>query len=205
MPTPIRDDSTAKPEFSGLMGWVAGVSMSIGRRRSVRRLADVAGVQPEDRLLDVGCGPGNAVREAASRGATVVGVDPSPVMLKIARRRTPAERYPRVTYVEGAAERLPFADASFSVVWTVASAHHWPDIPAGLADIGRVLAPGGRLLVVETLVRPRGGWTNRHGFTRERADEVADLARVAGLEANVETYRVGRRTVVVVRGRRAPA
>lgn len=95
---------------------------------------------PGDRVLDIGCGPGTAVRAAARTGAEAVGVDPSDTMLWLARKSNAA----RCTYYQGTAEALPLEDGSATIAWSIASVHHWSDVPGGLAEIVRVLAPGGR-------------------------------------------------------------
>ena len=148
-------------EFEGVLGLVGGLAMAVGRGRSAGLVADLAGVGPGDRVLDVGCGPGRFLREAAGRGADAVGVDPSAQMRRLARRLTPARLGDAVTVVDGTAERLPLEDGAATVAWAVASVHHWTDREAGLAELHRVLEPGGRLLLAERLARPRG-WFRHH-------------------------------------------
>src|SRR5918998_269668 len=85
-------------------------------------------VGPEDDVVDIGCGSGAAVRRAARRGASsVVGVDPATVMLRVARLlgRSSRRNGSAVRYVDAAAEALPLADGSASVVWALATVHHW--------------------------------------------------------------------------------
>ncbi len=76
--------------FHGVPGLVLGAVMLVGRGSISRLVADLAGVAPGDRVLDVGCGPGGAAGEAVRRGAAVTGVDPAPMMLWLGRtlRRT---------------------------------------------------------------------------------------------------------------------
>jgi ubiquinone/menaquinone biosynthesis C-methylase UbiE len=189
-------------EFEGLFGLVAGWSMSLGRSRSTRLLADLAEVGPGDRVLDVGCGPGLFVKEAAERGATAVGVDPSSRMRRLALRRIPASLRPAVTVVEGSAEHLPLEDGSATVAWAVASFHHWRDPDAGLAEVRRVLEPGGRLLIAERLASPRA-WLHGHALTWEEAQELAARVGRAGFaEVAPSRHDAGRRQLVVVAGRR---
>jgi ubiquinone/menaquinone biosynthesis C-methylase UbiE len=192
-------------EFEGVFGLVAGWTMSLGRGPSTRLVVDLARVVPGDRVVDVGCGPGLFVKEAAERGATVVGVDPSARMRGLAVRRIPAGLRPAVTVVDGAAEHLPLEDGSATVAWAVASFHHWSDPDAGLAEVHRVLAPAGRLLLAERLAGPRG-WFRGHALTWEAAEAVADQARRAGFaEVAVTGHRLGRRRLVVVAGHRLAA
>lgn len=119
--------------------------------------ADVARVAPAGaRILEVGCGPGHlSVQMASEHGLEVTGLDLDPAMIERARRnaarRTPeGERQP--SFVVGDAAALPFADASFEVVVSTLSMHHWDDASAGLTEIARVLHPGGTALIWD--VRP---------------------------------------------------
>jgi ubiquinone/menaquinone biosynthesis C-methylase UbiE len=192
-------------EFEGVFGLVAGWTMSLGRGPSTRLVVDLARVVPGDRVVDVGCGPGLFLKEAAERGATAVGVDPSARMRRLALRRIPAGLRPAVTVIDGTAEHLPLEDGSATVAWAVASFHHWSDPDAGLAEIHRVLAPTGRLLIAERLAGPRG-WFRGHALTWEAAEAVADLARRAGFaEVTVTRHPAGRRRLVVVTGHRLAA
>ena len=191
-------------EFEGLFGLVAGWSMSFGRGPSTRLLADLAGVRAGERVVDVGCGPGLLLKEAARRGATAVGVDPSSRMRRLALRRIPADLRSAVTVVDGTAEHLPLEDGSATVAWAVGSFHHWNDPDAGLAEVCRVLAPGGRLLVAERLADPRG-WVRHHALTWTAAEDLAGRAERAGCaQVTVARHPLGRRQLVVVAGRRRP-
>ncbi|MDQ3918981.1 MAG: class I SAM-dependent methyltransferase, partial [Acidobacteriota bacterium] len=100
------------------------------------------------RILDLGCGNGIASYAFASRGHRVTALDPDPsadVGLAAAARLSkgvPGE----IETVRSFAESLPFADASFDVVYERQALHHFRDLRAGLAECARVLKPGGRLL-----------------------------------------------------------
>ena len=195
----------ASHEFDGPIGFVAGLAMAVGRGRTVRLIADLAQVGPGDRVVDVGCGPGRFLREAAERGAEAVGVDPSVRMRRLAVRFTPARLRPKVTVLDGSAERLPLEDHSATVAWAVASVHHWADVDAGLAELHRVLTPGGRLLLAERLARPRA-WFSHHALTWERAEQLAARATAAGFaDAAAERHALGRYRLGVVRARRPAA
>jgi ubiquinone/menaquinone biosynthesis C-methylase UbiE len=194
----------AGQEFEGLFGYFVGLTMAFGRARSARLVADAAGVKAGDRVVDVGCGPGQFLLEAAERGATSVGVDPSSQMRRLAVRRTPARLRAAVTVTDGTAERLPLEDGAATVVWAVASFHHWDDPDAGLAEIRRVLEPGGRLLIAERLARP-GGWFRHHALTWQQAEQLAARVERAGFtDAAAARRGLGRRRLVLVRGRRPP-
>jgi ubiquinone/menaquinone biosynthesis C-methylase UbiE len=189
-------------EFEGFLGLLGGLTMAFGRGRSARLVADLAEVGPGDRVVDVGCGPGRFLREAAERGATAVGIDPSSQMRRLATWRTPASLREAIRVADGTAERLPLEDGEATVAWAVASFHHWTDPAAGLAELRRVLRPGGRLLIAERLARP-GGWFRHHALTWEQGQDLVAQAERAGF-TDVAAVRptLGRRQLLVVRGRR---
>jgi SAM-dependent methyltransferase len=103
-----------------------------------------------DRVLEVGSGPGHlSIRMARQLGLDVTGLDLDPAMIEVARanaeRAAGQDRQP--SFVLGDVAALPFPDASFDLVVSTLSMHHWSDPRAGLSEIGRVLRPGGRVLV----------------------------------------------------------
>lgn len=142
------------------------------------------------RVLDVGCGTGALLRELSIRLPTaleLVGVDPAESMLRVARRRSDG----RVRFRSGAAEQLPLGDGYFDLVVSTLSFDHWADQRAGLAELARVLAPDGRLVLVDLCA----GWrrlTARSGRARTPR-ELGRLVAEAGLRVrHRETlYRVG--------------
>jgi ubiquinone/menaquinone biosynthesis C-methylase UbiE len=116
------------------------------RRRALVREALAA--QPGERILDIGCGPGFYVAELLEEvgdEGSVTGVDSSPAMLAVAARR--AEGRGNVEFHEAGATSLPVEDASFDRALSVQVMEYVPEIPAALAEIHRVLRPGGRVLI----------------------------------------------------------
>jgi ubiquinone/menaquinone biosynthesis C-methylase UbiE len=142
--------------------------------------------EPVRRVLDLGCGTGQlAHRLAAIRPAVgVCGCDLSPGMLRQARRRDAG-----VGWVGGDAGRLPFRSAAFDAVVSTEAFHWFPDQPAALREIARVLRPGGRLLL--TVVVPPLGVVRQAAAVASRlvgqplrwrgAAELRRVARAAGL------------------------
>lgn len=103
-------------------------------------LADLAGVAPGQRVLDVGCGPGALTVELVARvgPGLVAAVDPSPPFVAAVQ-----ERHPDVEVHLAGAEQLPFADASFDVALAELVVHFMSDPVAGLVEMRRVTRPGG--------------------------------------------------------------
>jgi len=187
-------------------GLLTAVSMTVGRGPAARTVAGLAGLSPRDRVVDIGCGPGTAARIAARRCTSVTGVDPTPAMLRLGRWLTTFRRLPNVPFANGRAEALPLPDSSATVAWALSSVHHWTDRAAGLAEASRVLAPGGRILLAERLVKPSARGHSAHGLTRDQAAQLArDLegAGFAGVRSEIRQAR--RRTLVIVRGSRPAA
>lgn len=126
-------------------------SLALGR--FYRRVArEVASASPTGRVLDVGCGPGQVaclLAEAAPE-AKVAGLDVLPEMVELARRRIAARSLgDRVELVVGDVGALPFPDENFDVVVSTLSLHHWPDARGGLAEVHRVLRPGGQAIIYD--------------------------------------------------------
>jgi ubiquinone/menaquinone biosynthesis C-methylase UbiE len=101
------------------------------------------------RVLDLGCGGGHASFAAAPHAGEVVAYDLSADMLAAVKVEGARRSLPNIATRQGAAESLPFADASFDAVLTRMSAHHWSDIGAGLREARRVLKPGGRAIFID--------------------------------------------------------
>ncbi len=110
----------------------------------------------------------------------VTGVDPAPAMLRLGQWLTAARRVPNVSLVNGRAEALPLPAASATVAWALSSVHRWSDRAAGLAEAGRVLAPAGRILLAERLVKPGARGHAAHGLTRGQAGQLASDLEAAG-------------------------
>jgi ubiquinone/menaquinone biosynthesis C-methylase UbiE len=115
----------------------------------IERYLPLAGLREGALLVDVGCGAGHATALVGRRftGLRIVGVDLSGEMLARARRETAV--VPGVKLLRGDAMRLPIADASFDVAVSMASIKHWPDRARGVAEMFRVLRPGGRAFIME--------------------------------------------------------
>jgi len=189
------------PGFSGVTGAIVGLGLLWMGRDNARLACEVTDVSAADRVVDIGCGPGGAVREAARRGARATGVDPAPVMLRLARFFT---RDAGIAWAEGTAESVPLPDGSATVLWSLATVHHWQDVGVGLGEAHRVLAPGGRLLAVERQAQPGATGLASHGWTRQQAESFAAQCRTAEFaDVTVGQHSRGRRAVWWVRASRS--
>jgi ubiquinone/menaquinone biosynthesis C-methylase UbiE len=183
--------------FRGAAGLVAASSMVVGRDGDAALAERLSDLGPDDIVVDIGCGPGVAARHAARVCARVTGVDPAPVMLRVARL------FPRgsgkVRYVSGSAESLPVADQSATVAWSIAAVHHWTDLQAGLLEVRRILQPGGRFVAIERRTEAGAHGHASHGWTEAQGAVFADRCREHGfVEARVEESRTGRRSTISV-------
>jgi ubiquinone/menaquinone biosynthesis C-methylase UbiE len=103
------------------------------------------------RVLDVGCGAGHLSFAVAAKAGAVVAADLSPEMLAAVAAEAKRRGLDNLATQQASAEALPFADASFDAVCTRFSAHHWADVRRGVAEMHRVLKPGGRLIVIDVV------------------------------------------------------
>ncbi len=156
---------------------------SIGELR--RKVLELARLREGAALLDVGCGTGTLAIEAArvaGPAGRVAGVDPAP--RQIARARSKAMRSGRpVDFVSGVIEDVPFPDGSFDAVTSTLMLHHLPvDTTArGLAEIRRVLRPGGRLVVADFNPDPgTAGPAGSSSGTFVRPQDLPDVLRETG-------------------------
>ncbi len=149
-------------------------------------MVDLLKLEPTDRVLEVGSGPGVALALAAERvpHGHVTGLDLSPVMVAQARRRNrTAVAAGRVDVRQGDAASLPFPAGSFSKIYTINCLPFWPSVPDGLAEVRRLLAPDGLVVVAVRLYREGVGRANpsAYGFTDEQLAELAETTEHAGL------------------------
>jgi ubiquinone/menaquinone biosynthesis C-methylase UbiE len=123
-------------------------------RRIQRMAIELARVQPGERVLDLGCGPGDGTTRLASLGAIAIGLDYSDGMLEKAKK----ERAIAGRLTRGDAGRLPFKDGAFDKVVCTNSFHHYPDHFAALKEVRRILRPGGTLVLVDPRADNIFGW-----------------------------------------------
>ena len=176
-------------------------------------VAPVAG----ETVVDIGAGMGPAAVRAARTGASVIAVEPTPFMRRVLKARRLFQRSRSlITVSDGSAEHLPLADRRVDAVWAVNTMHHWVDPAQGVAEIARVLRPGGRVVLVdENFGDPDHPEFERlgadhsdgdhHGFSMVDAKQIGDLLNECGLIDVEADHRdlVGRPVIAVTA--RAPS
>ena len=173
--------------------WSSYIEASV--RETLRRID----LRDGDAILDVGCGTGTLLAAIAERVpvAKLAGLDLSPAMLSVTRRKLGD----RASLVAGEAGRLPFPDRRFDLVVSTSALHYWPDPAEGLAEIARVLKPGGSVAItdwcddylacqiVDFLLRILEP-AHRRAYGGEACQR---MLRDAGFgEIKVDRYRIGR-------------
>jgi demethylmenaquinone methyltransferase/2-methoxy-6-polyprenyl-1,4-benzoquinol methylase len=142
----LEDKGRARLFYRYLSQVYDQINPFIWNERMRTEAVDMLDLAPEDRVLDVGCGTGFATEGLLEAVEEVYGLDQSPHQL--------AKAYPKfgkrgpVRFQLGDAERLPFREDSFDVVWSSGSIEYWPDPVATLRELRRVAKPGGQVLVV---------------------------------------------------------
>ena len=171
---------------------------TIADGKALQLLIDAVGAGPADTVLDVACGGGNVVCAFAQVVRHATGIDMTPAMLERSRAMAREKALSNVSWDEGQATSLPYADGSFTIVVTRFSFHHFIEPLAVLKEMVRVCAPGGRVLVADmhtSTDAAKGAEFNRMELLRDpshvRALPVAELKALfpaAGLPAAKITF-----------------
>ncbi len=171
-----------------LMGWFVDTFLFRGQWSELRRkTVTLAGIQPGEHVLDVGCGTGTLALEVARRAGRAghfTGIDPSSEQIAHARSKAARHNVP-IDFQIGVIEHLPLPDQTFDVVLSTLMMHHLP-APLkrqGLAEIARVLKPGGRLIIADFKPKKeRQGQAARFHAGGSSMQDLAVMISDAGFE-----------------------
>lgn len=180
----LDDPNVVAEEYAtetGLLGRRAAYEYADGPDAPAAAIKAVLEARPRH-VLDVGCGPGEAAERIGASGVEVEALDISERMVALTRARGVSARV-------GDVQALPFEDESFDVALAAWMLYHVPDVGRGIAELARVLRPGGRLVAVTNgrehlreLYELLGGAFPTHNFSDENAAEIL-LRRFARVEA----------------------
>src|SRR5690348_7440469 len=172
-----------------LLGWFHDTFSTRGMLRKLRqKTIQLAQLQPGEQALDIGCGTGTLALEMThflSPGGSVTGVDPGSQQIARARAKAARRHVPQVSieFQVGVIEQIPFPDQTFDVVFSTLMMHHLPTPlkRQGLAEIARVLKPGGRLVIADfTHKQERAGRAARFPAGGSRLSDLEALLQEAG-------------------------
>ena len=187
-------DDQLRTEFNEWARAGKGESMERGHRPVGEQAIARMNVPTDARVLDIGCGSGWATRLLADYAAKgkVTGIDISDEMIQLARESS--ESYANVDYEIASAEQLPFADDEFTHAFSMESLYYYRNIPKALAEIHRVMKPGGLFVAVVDLYRENEAthqWIDTLKVPVEllSADDYRSLFIDAGFE-NIRDERV---------------
>lgn len=152
-------------------------SASLWRIATVRAL----GIQAGDRVLDIAAGTGTSSAAIARAGARVTALDFSPGMVAVGRQRNP-----EIEFVEGDAQQLPFDDASFEAVTVSFGLRNVKDPHRALAEMRRVLVPGGRVVICEFTTPPNA--LVRGAYSLYLNKVMPGVAKLASSNPEAYTY-----------------
>ena len=184
--------------------------MSFGQAGGITRKAiEIASPATGEKVLDVGCGTGRltfGAREQAP-GAEIYGIDASPEMIEVARRKARGKKAD-VDFRTAVIEDLPFADGEFDLVLSGFMLHHLPeDVKKnGMAEVARVLKPGGRFVAVD-FSGSGGGFVGHvvtlfgHGHSHAGMDQLLEVIKAAGF-AEVELVETKFKSLAFIRARK---
>lgn len=191
---PDKPIETQCKKPSGFFGWLTLRRMN----KSHSQLTDWGlthiAVQPNFTVLDVGCGGGRTIGKLAAMASAgkVCGIDYSEASVAASRRYNAANlRAGRVEIQQAEVAKLPFPDNTFDLVTAVETHFWWPDIPAGVREIRRVLKGGGTLILIAEVYKGADTTMSRMcekyapitGMTMLTPDEHRDLLESAGFSA----------------------
>lgn len=188
----------AKP--TGTMGWIAGKMMSMKNGHRSVWVFSLLDLKPTDRVLEIGFGSGTDLARASQAAAFVAGVDHSDVMVKMASaRNAQAIRDGRMEVKLGSAAQLPYPEKHFDRAYAINAAQFWKDSVKTLTEVGRVLKPGGWVVLA---VQPRSKNATEETARQAGIGLSKSLASAGFEDVHMEMQHTAPVPTVCVLGRR---
>lgn len=176
-----------------IAGWLMG-RMNVGLNEWAVSMLDV---QPDDRVLEIGYGPGVGIQKIAELALNgfVSGIDPSDVMARQASKRNAASiSAGRVGLLEGSVSSLPYGDRSFDKVLSVNNIMLWPELEKSMKEVHRIMKPGGRLVIA---LNPR--WAKESRDVEDMGKEIVEHVSGGGfIHTDTEFRKLKPKCAVVV-------
>lgn len=145
-----------------------------------QRLFDLLNPQADQKFLDIGCGTGNYTIALANKGINFTGMDPSTLMLDVARSRSEI-----VNFVKGHVENIPFPDESFAGVIATLTIHHWNDLKLAFKEICRVLKQNGKLVIFTSTPYQMHGYWLKHYFPGMMQDSIIQMPSIEAIRESM--------------------
>ena len=200
------NDSSQHSQFRlprGFIGRIAGWIMALQNRAMNRITVEQLKIAPDDNVLEIGFGPGEAIKYLArkSQARTIIGVDPSPAMLKqgMSANKQSVDAG-RVMLIQGTVGALPFAADRFAKAFAVSTFHDWESRSAGLTEVKRVLENDGNLVLCLRQARKHPLPWSSPGLTVSELDEDLGLLKTAGFKEVRMIRRHFRQSIVCIVG-----
>jgi ubiquinone/menaquinone biosynthesis C-methylase UbiE len=185
------------------MGWIAGQVMAMKNGHRSTWVFSLLDLKPTDRVLEIGFGSGTDIARASQAAAFVAGVDHSDVMVRMASgRNAQVIKEGKVELKLGSAAQLPYPESHFDRVYAINAAQFWKDSVKTLTEVGRVLKPGGWVVLA---VQPRSKNATEE-TTRQAGIGLSKSLASAGFEdVHTEMQQTPPVPTVCVLGRRPAA
>ncbi|HLO32459.1 MAG TPA: methyltransferase domain-containing protein [Anaerolineales bacterium] len=184
---------------AGWLGRLVGMILALKNRERNAWTISMLAIEPNDHVLEIGFGPGQAIQEVAKLAPDgfVAGIDLSETMVRQAsKRNASAIRSGRVLLKQGAEAPLPFEDNEFNKVFAVNSMQFWSNPMAGLQEVRRVLKPSGRVVIT---IQPM--WAKTEEEVRSVGEKLEFQLKQAGFrQVRLETRQIKPITTVSVLG-----
>ena len=164
----LSHNDKIKTEFSKQAKNFESGELMTNKQEYLTWAVSIMGLQPGETVLDVATGTGKLARAIASGVSNIIGLDMTEQRLAVGRQAAEEEQIGNLRFMQGDAENLPFEDNSFDRVVSRFAFHHFADVRKALAEMERVLRPGGKLVMIDLIAA-------QERLAREWSDRIDSL------------------------------